>query len=128
MARGDDVEAEIPPPLEKRIAIGGLFLDEVKIRLDGNSYLSFPVQNHVGLVGSDGIATIHAKMPTVLQLFAEGRLPQVGGAPIEIMVGGKPLGPMVLSGVRCISNGGHHDVAELVFRPATAGPADAGPR
>jgi len=48
-----------------------------------------------------------------------------GGTSVEVIVGGKPLGPMVLLGVRCISNGGHHDVAELVFRPATAGVADA---
>lgn len=125
LALPDGVEAEVPPPLEKRIAIGGRFLDEVKIRLDATSYLSFPVQNHRGLVGSDGSATIHAKMPTALQLFAEGRLPQVGGGSVEVVVGGKPLGPMVLSEVRCVSNGGHHDVAELVFRPATESDADA---
>jgi len=124
MALPDGVEAQIPPPAEKRIAIGGQFLDEAKIRLDATSYLSFPVQSHRGLVDSNGIATIHAKMPTVLQLFAEGRIPPVGGTPVEVMVGGKPLGAMVLSGVRCISNGGHHDVAELVFRPATADASD----
>jgi len=107
--------------MEKRIAIGGQFLDEVKIRLDATSYLSFPVENHRGVVGSDGFATIHARMPTALQLFAEGRLPPAGGPPVEVIVGGKPLGPMLLSEVRCVSNGGHHDVAELVFRPAIAG-------
>ncbi len=84
--------------------------------------------NDHGLVGSDGIATIHAKMPTALQLFAEGRLSPVGGTTVEVMVGGKSLGAMMLLGVRCISNGGHHDVAELVFRPAIAGAAHAGPR
>lgn len=106
MTLPEGVEAEVPPPMEKRIAIGGQFLDEVKIRLDTTSYLSFPVQNHRGLVGSDGCATIHAKMPTALQLFAEGRLPPVGGAPVDVMVGGKPLGAMVLSGVRCIRQNG----------------------
>lgn len=128
MTLPDGVEAEIPPPVEKRIAIGGQFLDEVKIRVGATSYLAFPVQNHRARVGSDGIATIHARMPTALQLFAEGRLPHVGGAPVEVMVGGKPLGPMVLCEVRCLSNGGRDDVAELVFRPATASAAQAGRR
>jgi hypothetical protein len=114
----DGVEAHVPPPAEKRIAIGGKFLDEVSIRQSATSYLSFPVDNHSGEVGADGFVTIHAKMPTVVQLFAEGRLTRVGGAPVEVMVGGKKLGPMVLSEVSCTGYGGHNDVALLVFRRA----------
>lgn len=61
----DGVEAEVPPPLEKRIALGGVFLDEVRIRQGANAYLSFPVGNHRGTIGADGVATVYAKMPTV---------------------------------------------------------------
>jgi len=88
----DGVEPLVPPPAEKRIAIGGRFLDEVQIRMTATSYLSFPVESHRGTVDGNGIATIHAKMPTVVQLFAEGRLPPVGGTPVEVMVRGQKLG------------------------------------
>jgi hypothetical protein len=113
----EGVEAEVPPPAEKRTAIGGKFLDEVRIRQNSTSYLCFPVNNHHGAVGSDGVATIHARMPAVVQLFAEGRLTQVGGAPVDVMIGIRRLGRMVLSEVSCAGNGGYHDLAVLVFRP-----------
>lgn len=71
----------------------------------------------------NGLATIHAKMPTVVQLFAEGRLPPIGGPPVDIVVGGRRLGAMVLSEVRCASFLGHHDVVVLVFRPECASAA-----
>ncbi|WP_438035178.1 hypothetical protein [Sorangium sp. So ce204] len=58
------------------------------------------------------------------ELFAEGRLTPVGGAPVDVMVAGKQLGPMVLAEVRCTGHMGHyvghHDVAVLVLRPANA--------
>jgi hypothetical protein len=119
MALPHGVEAEVPPPVEKRIAIDGQYLDEVRVRQGATSFLSFPVESHRGEVGSDGVATIQAKMPTALQLFADGHVLRVGGAPVEVTIGGKPLGPMVLSEVRCASNGAYHDVAVLVFRQAT---------
>lgn len=84
----DGVEAHVPPPAEKRIAVGGKFLDEVSIRQSATSYLSFPVESHRGEIGADGVATIHTKMPTVAQLFAEGRLTPVGGAPVVSAVAG----------------------------------------
>jgi hypothetical protein len=121
----DGVHALVPPPTEKRIAIGGQFLDEVRTRLEGASYLSFPVENHRAMIGSDGFVTIHSKMPTALQLFAEGRLSRIGGAPVEVMVDGRKLRTMVLSEIRCITNHGHYDVVELVFRPAIPGAIDA---
>ena len=117
MGLPDGVYAEVPPPVEKRIAVGGRFLDEVQIRLDRRSYLSFPVDNHRGRVDDDGVVTIDTKMPTALQLFAEGHLSRVDGPPVDVNVGGRRLGPMVLSSLSC--NGGHHDLATLVFRPAT---------
>ncbi len=119
----DGVKAEVPPPTEKRIAIGGRFLDEVQIRKDANVLLSFPVDRHRGVVGEDGTVRVHAMMPSALQLFAEGRLPRIGGDPVAVAVGGRALGPMVLADLRC--EGERHDVAILVFKPASAGGSNA---
>jgi hypothetical protein len=115
----DGVRAEVPPPIDKRIAIGGVFLDEVRIRLDRNALLSFPYARHSGVVADDGAATVHAMMPAALQLFAEGRLHPVCGPAVEVSIGGRALGLMVLVEVR--SAGERHDVAVLVFKPALAG-------
>lgn len=115
----EGVVAAVPPPAEKRIAIGGKFLDEVRIRQGATSHLSFPVDHHRGEIGSDGVVAIQAKMPTVVELFAKGVLKPVGGAPVDVMVGATRLGPMILAELRC-AGGGHHDVAVLVFRPAGA--------
>lgn len=114
----DGVRAEVPPPVDKRIAIGGVFLDEVRVRLDRTSSLSYPYARHSGAVAEDGTATVHAMMPAALQLFAEGRLPPVGGPAVDVDVGGRALGPMVLVEVR--SAGERHDVATLVFKPRTS--------
>jgi hypothetical protein len=117
----EGVEAEVPPPAEKCIAIAGRFLDEVRIRLDGTSFLSFPVEHHCGHIRVDGVVTVEATMPTVVALFAEGALKPIGGAPVDVGVGGKVLGPMVLREVSCSGpGGGHNDVTVLVFGPANA--------
>lgn len=118
----DGVEVEIPPPIEKRVAINGKFLDEVRIRLTPGtpgtiSLLSFPLKQHRGEVGDDGTVTVHTKMPTAVAIFAEGLLEPVGGAPVELMVAGNKLSPMVLAEVRCSDNGGHNDIAVLIFKP-----------
>jgi hypothetical protein len=115
----DGVEAYVPPPAEKRIAIGAKFLDEVSIRQSATSSLSFPIEHHRGNVGDDGVVTIHTKLPTAVQLFAEGRLPPIGGVPVDVVVGGKKLGSMVLSEVSCTGYGGYNDVAVLKFRGET---------
>jgi hypothetical protein len=122
----DGVHAEVPPPVEKRIAIGGIFLDEVRIRLDGGGYsfLSFPFARHSGVVADDGTATVYAMMPSALQLFADGKLPRVNGASVDVVVGGRALGSMVLTEVRCV--GERHDVATLVFKPASNATPDTG--
>ncbi|HEX7478483.1 MAG TPA: hypothetical protein VF331_11795 [Polyangiales bacterium] len=120
MGLPDGVRVEVQPPMEQRVAVGGKFLDEVQIRQSATSYLSFPVHRHRGVVGDDGIATVYAMMPSALQLFAEGRLPRVGGEPVELVIGGRKLGPMVLTEVRCGGENYQHDIAELVFRPAVA--------
>ena len=120
VALPEGVRAEVPPPAEKRVAIGGRFLDEARISLGGNTFSSFPVDRHRGVVGEDGAATVHVMMPTALQLFAEGRLTRVGGAPVEVTIGGRNLGSMLLSEVRCSGENYRHDIAVLVFRPADA--------
>jgi len=118
MALPDGVKAEIPPPIEKRIGIAGKFLDEVQISQGENMSLSFPVDRHRGVIGEDGTATVYAMMPSVLKLFAEGCLPRVGGEPVEVAIGGRKLGPMVLAEVRCGGENYRHDIAVLVFRTA----------
>lgn len=119
MALPEGAKAEIPPPIEKRVSIGGAFLDEVRIPQGGNTLLSFPVDRHRGVIGQDGTATVYAMMPSALQLFAEGRLPRVGGDRVEVAIGGRTLGPMVLTEVRCGGENYRHDIAVLVFRTAS---------
>jgi len=98
------------------------FLDEVRILLDRKAgaiaMLSFPVGRHWGAVGDDGSVMVYTKMPTAVSLLAEGVLPPLGGAAVELMVGGRKLDAMLLTEVRCEPNGGHHDIAVLVFVPA----------
>jgi hypothetical protein len=38
--------------------------------------------------------------------------------PVEIAIGGRKLGPMVLTEARCGGENYRHDIAVLVFRPA----------
>jgi hypothetical protein len=116
MSLPEGVRIEVPPPAEKRVAIGGKFLDEVQISLGGNTSSSFPVDRHRGAVGEDGSATVYAMMPSALKLFAEGRLPRVGGDPVELIIGGRKLASMVLTEVRCGGDNYQHDIAVLVFR------------
>lgn len=51
------VRAEALPPVEKRVAIGGAFLDEVQIARGANTSLSFPVDRHRASVAENGTAT-----------------------------------------------------------------------
>ena len=119
MALPDGVQAEVPPPVEKRVSIGGRFLDEVRIPMGGNAFLAFPVERHRGVVGDDGTATVRAMMPSALELFADGVLPRIHGDPVEVVIGGRKLGLMVLAEVRCGSEHFGDDIAVLVFRPAS---------
>lgn len=114
----DGVKVETPPPIENRVAIGGQFLDEVKIRQSATSSLSFPAGQHRGVIANDGTATVYARMPSALQLFAEGCLPRVGGDPVDVAIGGRKLGPMVLAQVLCGGENHGNDIAVLAFRPA----------
>jgi hypothetical protein len=101
----EGVRAEVPPPADRRVSIGGAFLDEVRISQGGNTLLRIPAERHRGVVGDDGTATVYAMLPSALKLFADGRLPRVGGDPVEVAIGDRKLGPMVLTGVRCEGGG-----------------------
>ena len=60
-------------------------------------------------------------MPSALQLFAEGCLPRQGAERVEVVIGGRKLGPMVLAKVACGGENLRHDIAVLVFEPAPGG-------
>jgi hypothetical protein len=57
--------------------------------MGGDALLSFPPHLHRGVVDEDGTATVHAMVPAALHFFAEGRLPRVGGDPVEVAIGGR---------------------------------------
>ncbi len=117
------IETALPPPIEKRVAIGGRFLDETTIRLGGTSrgamLLSYPVECHRATVSDDGTVTVHATMPTAVALFDEGVLPPMGGASVELTVLGRKFDAMVLSALGCRSGHGDRDTAILVFTAVT---------
>ena len=123
MGLPEGVRAEVPPPIENRIAIGGQFLDEVKIRATAQMFVSFPVSEHRAVIATDGTATVYARAPTALQLFAEGRLPRVAGEAVDLLIGGRTIGSMVLSEVSCGGESHRYDVAVLVFRPSSGAAA-----
>ncbi len=116
----EGVRARVPPPAEKRIAIGGRFLDEVSIRQSPTSRISFPVESHSAVVAGDGTVTVRAKVLTALQLFADGVLNPIGAAPVAVQIGMSDAQPMVLTALSCTDYGGHRDFAVLVFRPTAA--------
>lgn len=107
-----------PPPLEKRVRVGGMFLDEARIRSGANSFTGFPITAHRGTRADDGEVVIRTKMTTAVVLLANSRLSPIGGTTTDIMVEGKQLGPMVLTDVRCVDLYGGQDSVELVLRPA----------
>ena len=113
------MEPHVPPPAESRISLGGRFLDEVLIGAGANSRLGFPPERH----RADDVANaleIRTPASTAVQLFAEGLLPSIGARAVDIVVAGRPRGPMLLSEVRAASQYGIHDVIVLVFKPAVA--------
>jgi hypothetical protein len=84
-----------------RIAIRGQYLDEVRIRCAERhpypvSYLTFPVHRHWARVGGEPVTVCAA---AVVQLFADGILPAVGGGDVVIEVDGDKIGPCLLEAV-----------------------------
>ena len=114
-------EVWTPPPAEKRVAIGGRYLDEVRVRITATSYRAFTVADHSGAVAPDGVATIRTPLATALGLFAEGALRPVGGDPVTVRVGTRDLGHMVLRDVLLVDVMTGSPGAALVFAPIVAG-------
>lgn len=87
-----------------RIAIGGRWLDEVRIRqartdMAGTwSYFSFPAHRHRASVEPDHLL-VSTQAATALQLFAEGTLVPIGGPAVTVQIGGQELGPCLLEAV-----------------------------
>jgi len=87
-----------------RIAVGGRFLDEVRIRqartdVPGSlSYLSFPAHRHRASVELDQLV-VSTRAATVVQLFTEGILAPIGGPAVRVQVGGQDFGTCVLEAV-----------------------------
>ncbi len=104
-----------------RIAIGGRYLDEVRIRQAGRhtapavAYLSFPAERHWAHIDGDGV-TISAQAQSVVMLFADGVLPSLGGGVVTVEVGGRRLGPCTLESVESGAISAVDDLIVLRFR------------
>jgi hypothetical protein len=87
-----------------RIAIGGRYLDEVRIRQTRTdlantlSSLSFPAHRHGASVEPDHLV-VSTQAATVVQLFAEGVLALIGGPAVTVQIGGQEFGPCLLEAV-----------------------------
>jgi hypothetical protein len=87
-----------------RIALGGKYLDEVRIpqaRWDvpgSVSCLSFPAHRHRARIeGYHVVVTTQAA--AVVKLFADGVLPPIGVRAVTVTVGSHQLGPCLLEAV-----------------------------
>lgn len=112
-------EAAVPPPARARIAIGGRFLDDVKISKTETSRLSFPVtQHHVSENGA--LLTVETPAYIAVQLFAEGALSPIRSTTVEVAIHGEPARAMVLVEVRAGEHLPKHaaDVVALTFEAA----------
>lgn len=116
----EGVEAKVPPPVEKRVKIGGAFLDEVGVPLGAGSTLSHPIEHHRWRVDERGVVTIWTKLPTAAQLFAVGHLTRIGGAPVRVTLGATDFDAVQLVALRLCDNYGRYDEVELEFRRADA--------
>ncbi|MAQ14212.1 MAG: hypothetical protein CMN30_05390 [Sandaracinus sp.] len=74
----------------------------------------FPLERHSATLGDEGTLTLSTPMPVAVALFAEGCLAPVGGPPVDVLVYGQALGPMVLREVSC---GSDERMTYLVFEP-----------
>lgn len=106
-----------------RIALGGVFLDEVRIRMAtdpeyrGIAYLAFPASRHHAHVTPERV-TISTQAPVVVQLYATGVLPAVGTQAISLRVGRTKLGDCALESVESAELHGAAGVILLHFRKA----------
>jgi hypothetical protein len=103
-----------------RIAIRGQYLDEVRIRCAERhpypvSYLTFPAHRHWARVEGERV-TVCAQAAAVVQLFADGILPAVGGLDVVIEVDGDKIGPCLLEAVESDERNGLDDIIVLRFQ------------
>lgn len=86
------------------IAIGGRCLDEVRVRQSRTdiagtrSHLSFPAHRHRAWLEPDHLV-VSTQAATVVQLFAEGVLPAIGGPAVAVQISGQELGACLLEAV-----------------------------
>jgi hypothetical protein len=110
-----------PSRREVRIAIRAKYLDEVRIRQADQcapgsvSYLSFPAHRHWARIVGDRII-IGAQAATVVQLFADGVLPAVGGRGVPVEVGNRKFGGCVLESIESGKRSAVDDIIVLRFR------------
>ena len=104
-------EPYVPPAAKTRIAIGGRFLDEVKIRRTSTSTLSFPPERHRAEVSGDRVV-VHVPACVAVQLLADGVLPPLRGGPVEIVVYAQPPRRAALVEVH---TGEYGDIVSLTF-------------
>jgi len=105
----------VPPPAEKRISIGGRFLDEVRIQQSPTASLSYPATEHrAEIVGEDIV--VHAHALTVLQLLADGVLPPLGRGDVDVVVLARPSRRMILEQVRAGAQNATGNSVALTFR------------
>lgn len=109
-----------------RIAIGGRWLDDVRIRLltrmdmaNTVSYLSYPAQRHRASAEPDHLV-VSTQAATLVQLFAEGVLVPIGGPAVTVQNGGQELGPCVLEAVAADETSPSGTTITLRFRRADA--------
>jgi hypothetical protein len=104
-----------------RISLGGKYLDETQIRQARPceartiSFLSFPAHRHWASVTKQRV-TISAQAASVVQLYATGILPPIGGPAIALEVDGVALGEWVLDAVESGETSAIDDMIVLQFR------------
>ncbi len=109
-------DAYVPPSVETRISIDGRFLDEVQIKRTPRSLLSFPPERHRADVSGDNVL-LHVPTYVAVQLLADGTLPPLRGAAVEVVVFAQPPRQLVLAEVWATETPAG-DVVSLSFTPA----------
>jgi hypothetical protein len=102
-----------------RISINGVFLDEVRTRLDYGhetqsvGLMSLPAQHHRIITDGDGVV-LRLPAITALQLYYDGVLPSNCDRAIELKLGKKKVGRFVIESLRRVE--GHHFGEPVLLR------------
>ncbi|MBK7399625.1 MAG: hypothetical protein IPJ34_26045 [Myxococcales bacterium] len=113
-------EPHVPPRAETRISIDGRYLDEIRLQQTATSFVAFPPERHRADVTGDRIV-LHLPALAVVQLFADGGLPTIGGRSVELVVRARPPRRMVLVDVCAGARSAVGEVVSLTFKPADRG-------